>query len=142
MFSENTIMARKISLTRRLSRVRINRTMIMHPDPTRILKNDVPPGGNRRYDLAVAGVENSGETLSSRGVRTFQTFRNLKSVSWMLRRQEARLSASISAEDAPTKVVVGSLCRCASRTHLDFCSYYGRISTSWTSKVRSSPASG
>lgn len=60
------------------------RTMIMHPDPARILKNDMPPGRNQRYDLAVAGVENSGETLNTRGIRTFQTFKNLKTVNWVL----------------------------------------------------------
>ena len=61
-----------------------DRTMIMHPDPARILKNDVPPGRSQRYDLAVAGVENSGETLNSQGTHSFQTFKNLKTVNWVL----------------------------------------------------------
>ena len=61
-----------------------NRTMIMHPDPAKILNYQVPAGKNRRYDLAVAGVENSGETMNSMGVRTFQTFKNLKTVDWIL----------------------------------------------------------
>jgi diguanylate cyclase (GGDEF)-like protein len=61
-----------------------NRTMIMHPDRSRIMKNDMPPGMNKRFDLAVAGVDNSGDTVNSKGIHTVETFKQLRSVNWVL----------------------------------------------------------
>jgi diguanylate cyclase (GGDEF)-like protein len=61
-----------------------DRTMIMHPDQGLIQKNYSPPGRNHRFDLAVAGMDNSGETLNAMGIRTFQTFKKLNTVHWVL----------------------------------------------------------
>lgn len=60
------------------------RTMISHPDPSRIMKNDVPPGANRRFDLAIAEGDNAGETVNSRGVRMLSAFKRLRSTDWIL----------------------------------------------------------
>ncbi|HLO25069.1 MAG TPA: GGDEF domain-containing protein [Geobacteraceae bacterium] len=60
------------------------RTMIMHPNPSLIMNNDLATGVNQRFDLAIAGMNNSGETVDFRGNRTFQTFKQLRSVNWIL----------------------------------------------------------
>ncbi len=44
------------------------RTMIVHPDRSRILKRDVPPGANQLFDKALEGFEGTGETVTSRGL--------------------------------------------------------------------------
>lgn len=61
-----------------------DRTMIMHPDPTRILKQDVPPGANRLFDRAIGGFEGSGETVNSRGLHALSSFKRLSTVDWIL----------------------------------------------------------
>jgi diguanylate cyclase (GGDEF)-like protein/PAS domain S-box-containing protein len=61
-----------------------DRTMIMHPDPTRILKQDVPPGANRLFDRAIDGFEGSGETVNSRGLHALASFKRLRTVDWIL----------------------------------------------------------
>ena len=61
-----------------------DRTMILHPDSSRILRNDVPVGANRLFDLAVEGFEGSGETLNSRGLPFFSSFKQLQSTDWVL----------------------------------------------------------
>lgn len=60
------------------------RTLIVHPNRDRILKQDVPVGANRLFDLALAGFEGSGETVSSRGVPLLSTFRKLRTQDWIL----------------------------------------------------------
>jgi PAS domain S-box-containing protein len=61
-----------------------DRTMVMHPDRSRIMKQDVPPGSNTMYDKAVAGFEGSGETVNSRGLHALASFRHLQSTDWIL----------------------------------------------------------
>ena len=70
-----------------------DRTMIMHPDPTRILQQDVPPGANRLFDQAIEGFEGSGETVNSRGLHTLSSFKRLNNVNWIL-------AANYPAEEA------------------------------------------
>lgn len=60
------------------------RTMIVHPDRSRILKRDVPPGANRLFDMALEGFEGTGETITSRGLATLSSFKRLKNVDWIL----------------------------------------------------------
>lgn len=60
------------------------RTMIVHPDRSRILKKDVPPGANRLFDKALEGFEGTGETVTSRGIPTLSSFKRLKNVDWIL----------------------------------------------------------
>ena len=61
-----------------------DRTMIIHPDTSRIMKRDVPPGVNKLYDKALAGFEGSGETINSRGLPFLSSFKRLQSTGWIL----------------------------------------------------------
>ncbi|WP_155890735.1 diguanylate cyclase domain-containing protein [Desulfuromonas sp. TF] len=61
-----------------------DRMMIMHPDPSRILRQDVPPGANVLFDHAIEGFEGSGETVNSRGLHFLATFKHLRNVNWIL----------------------------------------------------------
>lgn len=61
-----------------------DRTMIIHPDHSRIMQQDVLPGVNRMFDLALDGFEGSGETVNSRGLRAISSFRRLKTNNWIL----------------------------------------------------------
>ena len=61
-----------------------DRTMIMHPDPTRIMKRDVPLDSNKMFDRAIAGFEGAGETVNSRGRYFLAAFKRLKSTNWIL----------------------------------------------------------
>jgi two-component system NtrC family sensor kinase len=60
------------------------RTMVMHPDRSRIMQQDVPVGANKLYDRALQGFEGSGETVNSRGLHTLAAFKRLRSVDWIL----------------------------------------------------------
>ena len=92
------------NLLGRLTKIRIGKTgylylystdrlMIMHPDPERILKQDVPPGANRLFDRAIEGFEGSGETVNSRGLHALASFKHLSTVNWIL-------AANYPAEEA------------------------------------------
>jgi signal transduction histidine kinase/DNA-binding response OmpR family regulator/HAMP domain-containing protein len=61
-----------------------DRTIVVHPDRKRILKNDVPPGANKLFDLAVGGFEGTGETVTSRGMGSLSSFKRLKATNWIL----------------------------------------------------------
>ncbi len=61
-----------------------DRTMIVHPDRTRILRRDVPLGANRLFDRAIEGFEGTGETVTSRGLHALSSFKRLKSTNWIL----------------------------------------------------------
>ena len=61
-----------------------DRTMIMHPDVSRIMKQDVKPGMNLLLDRAVHGFEGSGETVNSRGQLFLASFKRLQSTGWIL----------------------------------------------------------
>jgi len=60
------------------------RTMVVHPDQSRILTRDVPVGVNKLYDAAIKGFEGTGETVSSKGERLLSSFRRLKTTNWIL----------------------------------------------------------
>jgi diguanylate cyclase (GGDEF)-like protein len=61
-----------------------DRTLILHPDSSRILRDDVPVGANRLFDRAIEGFEGSGETVNSRGLAVFASFKQLQSTDWIL----------------------------------------------------------
>ncbi|NVN91428.1 MAG: PAS domain S-box protein [Desulfuromonadales bacterium] len=61
-----------------------NRTLIVHPDRTRILRRDVPLGTNRLFDRAIDGFEGTGETVTSKGKPVIGSFKHLKSTTWIL----------------------------------------------------------
>jgi len=60
------------------------RTMILHPDPMRILQQDVPEGANRLLDRAIAGFEGTEETVNSRGLNAIVSFKQLHATGWIL----------------------------------------------------------
>ncbi|MDA8430217.1 MAG: diguanylate cyclase [Geobacteraceae bacterium] len=60
------------------------RTIIMHPDKSRILKQDEPPGVNRVFDKGIAGFEGTEENVNSRGLRALTTVKRLKSANWIM----------------------------------------------------------
>ena len=61
-----------------------DRTMLMHPDASRILKKDVKPGSNLLFDRALQGFEGSGETVNSKGLRFLASFKRLQTTNWIL----------------------------------------------------------
>ncbi len=61
-----------------------DRTMIMHPDTSRILQKDVKPGANKLFDMAINGFEGSGETINSKGYGFLASFKTLKTTGWIL----------------------------------------------------------
>lgn len=61
-----------------------DRTMLVHPDITRIMQKDVPPGSNLLFDKALSGWEGTGVTINSRGLKTIASFVHIKSAPWVL----------------------------------------------------------
>jgi signal transduction histidine kinase/CheY-like chemotaxis protein/HAMP domain-containing protein len=88
LFGQNNILADLSSMkSGKLGYVYLftpDRTMIMHPDSSRIMKQDVPPGSNLMYDKAIAGFEGSGETVNSRGLHVLASFKHLQNTDWIL----------------------------------------------------------
>jgi diguanylate cyclase (GGDEF)-like protein/PAS domain S-box-containing protein len=70
-----------------------DRTMILHPDASRIMKKDVPPGANRLFDMAIEGFEGSEETVNSRGEPYLTSFKRLKTTGWILAANYPRTEA-------------------------------------------------
>jgi len=61
-----------------------DRTLIMHPDVSRIMKRDIRPGMNRLFDRALQGFEGSGRTVNSKGHEFLVSFKRLRSTGWIL----------------------------------------------------------
>jgi diguanylate cyclase (GGDEF)-like protein/PAS domain S-box-containing protein len=61
-----------------------DRTMLVHPDPKRIMQQDVLPGVNRLFDKALTGWEGTGRTVNSRGVPMVASFRQIQNAPWIL----------------------------------------------------------
>jgi diguanylate cyclase (GGDEF)-like protein len=59
-------------------------TLILHPDRSRILSGNVPPGANKLLDRAKAGFEGAGENVNSRGLLALTSFKHLKTTDWIL----------------------------------------------------------
>ncbi len=60
-----------------------DRTMIMHPDKSRILTK-TPEGLNIMYDRAIGGFEGSYKTLNSKKIVCLASFKRLKTTRWIL----------------------------------------------------------
>jgi len=60
-----------------------DRTMIMHPDKSRILTK-TPEGLNSKYDMAIKGLEGSYKTVNSKGITSLVSFKRLKTTHWIL----------------------------------------------------------
>ena len=61
-----------------------DKTLIMHPDPTRIMKKDVMLGENKLFDQAISGWEGSGETVNSLGIHSISSFKRITAAEWVL----------------------------------------------------------
>lgn len=60
------------------------RTIILHHDPSRIMKRDVPIGVNLLFDQAMQGVDSTGETMTTRGVLMLASYKHLAKTNWIL----------------------------------------------------------
>lgn len=62
-----------------------SRTMLMHPDPARIMKIAAKPGQNKIIDKALDdNFEGSGVTVNSTGTKMIVGIRAMKSTGWLL----------------------------------------------------------
>jgi PAS domain S-box-containing protein len=78
------VMTHKIGKKGYLYLFNTNRTMVVHPDKSRIMKQDVPRGVNVLFDKAIDGFEGSGETVNSRGIAQIASFKRLRLTNWIL----------------------------------------------------------
>ncbi len=60
------------------------RMMIVHPQPERILLQDIPPGANAMIDRAIDGYEGADITANSRGVPMLVGMKRMDSTGWIL----------------------------------------------------------
>lgn len=75
---------RKVGQTGYMFLFDTKRTMIIHPDMNRVMKQDIPVGANHLLDRAVDGFNGTGETVNSRGLKTLTSFKRLKSKNWII----------------------------------------------------------
>jgi len=61
-----------------------DRTLILHPDPARMLTKDTPAGANQGFDRALGGFEGTVDTVNSRGVAVLASFKQLRATNWIL----------------------------------------------------------
>ncbi|MBW4054458.1 MAG: response regulator [Proteobacteria bacterium] len=61
-----------------------DRTIILHPEWSRIMKRDITPGTNKLFDKSLSGFEGSGETIDSGGLHFLTSFKHLQSTGWIL----------------------------------------------------------
>jgi len=78
------ISSRKIGKSGHLFLFNRDRAMISHPDPNRILKQNIPPGADLSIDLAVNGFEGTDESVNSGGVHALVTYKHLKAKNWIV----------------------------------------------------------
>lgn len=79
-----SIAKHKIGKTGHLYLYSNDRTILVHPDPSRILKKDVPVGANQLFDKALTGWEGTAFTVNSRGIKSISSFKHLTSVPWVV----------------------------------------------------------
>lgn len=61
-----------------------DRTIIVHPDRTKILSKELPREANPLYEQALTGFDGSGETVDAQGMRVITSVRHLRSTGWIL----------------------------------------------------------
>lgn len=85
----------RFAFTEKLSQVKLSkgaylylynkdRMLISHPDSSRVMKKDVPPGKNVLFDRAIEGFNGTGETVTSRGLHTLSSFKHLATKDWII----------------------------------------------------------
>lgn len=79
-----TLASRKMGKSGYLYLYSRDRTMLVHPDPTRVLAQNVPPGVNKLFDKAITGWSGSGTTVNSLGVKQIASFMPLTQAPWIL----------------------------------------------------------
>ncbi len=62
----------------------LDRTLIVHPDPRRIMRQDVPLGANALFDRAMQGFEGCEQTVNSQGLAALTAFKQLSAKNWVL----------------------------------------------------------
>jgi PAS domain S-box-containing protein len=75
-----------------------DRTMILHPDRSRMLTRDIQPGANKAYDKAIAGFEGTLDTVNSRGVPALASFKRLQAMGWILAAEYPKAEAYAAIE--------------------------------------------
>lgn len=61
-----------------------NRTIIVHPDRSKILTKKLPAESNPLYEKALGGFEGSGEIVTAQGERIIASVRHLRATGWIL----------------------------------------------------------
>ncbi|KAB0672123.1 diguanylate cyclase [Oryzomonas sagensis] len=61
-----------------------DRTVIMHPDRSRIISTKIAPGANKLLDKALDGFEGVAENTTSRGVHVLSSFKRLQATDWVV----------------------------------------------------------
>jgi len=61
-----------------------DRSLIMHPERSRIMADKVPPGANKLLDRALEGFEGVEENVTSTGLRTLTSFKRLQATDWVV----------------------------------------------------------
>lgn len=74
----------RIAKTGYLYIITSNRTLIMHPDKSRIMQAPEIPGTNKLLDESYKGFEGSGENVNSRGLHSLTSFKRFKSTDWVM----------------------------------------------------------
>ena len=74
----------RIAMSGYLFLVSGDRTIIMHPDRSRIVSTKVEPGADKLLDRALDGFEGVFESSDSHGVRSLSSFKRLQTVDWVV----------------------------------------------------------
>ncbi|MFA6498412.1 MAG: ATP-binding protein [Desulfurivibrionaceae bacterium] len=85
-----------------------DRTMIMHPDKTRIFKK-IPEGKNPLYDRVLQGFEGTEENRSREGVPMLTSFKRLRLKEWFLAANYPQAEAYAPLIHAEKVLLVGML---------------------------------
>jgi two-component system cell cycle sensor histidine kinase/response regulator CckA len=85
------------------------RLMIMHPQKSRILRRDAPPGANLLFDKALKGFEGVGDTVNSRGVPMLVAFKRVPLTNWILAAQQPKAEALAPLKSMQIRLAVGVL---------------------------------
>ncbi|NJC88092.1 MAG: PAS domain S-box protein [Desulfuromonas sp.] len=86
-----------------------DRTIIVHPDRSKILTKELPEGTNPLYEKALAGFDGSGETVNAQGARVITSIRHLRTTGWILAANYSAAEAYAPLETARRYFLLGAL---------------------------------